>query len=356
MIQRAMLLACLLVCAACAGGGTTAVDAGVEVDAGCPAGTTRCDGLCTDTDTDSRHCGTCDNECGAGQTCDGAGSCVLSCPPDLLACGGTCVDPDTDRMYCGASGDCVGGNAGEACADGFVCDGAGACTLSCQAGLLECGGTCVDPASNPDYCGATDCAGGSAGEACADDEACVDSACVSVCTGAGCIPATCTDIHVTSFAMWGEPNAAGFDLRAWTNSTLHFLGCNNDGCNPADVYCNHDPLAETLQFGVSAGTLRAAVDPDNALGDTMPTTYDDCCTGPLGLCNAFDSNSNGSGVDAVDALCWALGYADGEILREEISNYCPEVHSTTPDGLTWTSDWVQSDGYGSEYRCTGFRF
>ena len=30
----------------------------------------------------------------------------------LLECGGTCVDPDTSLAYRGASGDCLGGNAG----------------------------------------------------------------------------------------------------------------------------------------------------------------------------------------------------------------------------------------------------
>lgn len=38
-----------------------------------------------------------------------------SCPTPLITCGARCVDPMTDPAYCGASSDCSGANAGTAC-------------------------------------------------------------------------------------------------------------------------------------------------------------------------------------------------------------------------------------------------
>jgi hypothetical protein len=64
--------------------------------------------------------------CADGEVCDGAGACELSCQAGLVACGGTCIDPDTDRAYCGATGDCAGANAGAVCEGSEVCD-AGVC-------------------------------------------------------------------------------------------------------------------------------------------------------------------------------------------------------------------------------------
>jgi hypothetical protein len=70
------------------------------------------------------------------------------------------------------------------CLAGFICDGTGNCALSCQAGLIDCNGTCIDPDSNPQYCGATgDCQGANDGDVCAIDEACVGGSCVPLAGG-----------------------------------------------------------------------------------------------------------------------------------------------------------------------------
>ena len=163
--------------------------------------------------------------------------------------------------------------------------------------------------------------------------------------------ATCADIE-TSDDMWGRA-ASGVDLRAWTSSTLHYIGCPTDGCNPDHFYCTDG--AGSLQFGTTSGsTLRSAVDPGDGRGDDMPTAGDwaGCCDVPLGLCNAPNSVNNGVGVDMVTALCNALGYANGTILREVLnSNFCPESHAVTADGQDWDSDFVDSQGWGAEYLC-----
>lgn len=88
----------------------------------------------------------------------------------------------------------------------------------------------------------------------------------------------------------------------------------------------------------------------------MPNSSNGCCTGPLGLCNAPNSANNGVPIDMVDALCDALGYQNGVIIRESLSsNTCPEVHVLDPAGQQWTSDFVDSLGYGAEYRCSTFK-
>lgn len=165
--------------------------------------------------------------------------------------------------------------------------------------------------------------------------------------------ATCADM-VTEKDTWGV-SAKGIDLRAYTNDTLLYIGCPGDGCSPSEFYCREDSRAETLEFGASGGTLRAAVDPKREHVGKWPETYSGCCREPMGLCNSFDSANNGVRVSPADALCWALGFDKGEIVRESTGNSCPEIHVNDDDGQEWTSDWVTSDGYGSDYRCTGYR-
>jgi cysteine-rich repeat protein len=166
-------------------------------------------------------------------------------------------------------------------------------------------------------------------------------------------PASC-ELLLIDDNMWGK-QALGIDLRLYTNSTLHYIGCNGDGCSPQDFYCDFDINAETLAFGASGGGLpRAMVDPDDENGDMMAVNYSGCCNQPLGLCNSFESTNNGVNVDNILALCNALGYEDGSIVREGQGNSCPEVHALTGDGTSWSSDFVNSLGFGAEYECHGF--
>ena len=79
------------------------------------------------------HCGATDfcrgatraRTCGAGWSCS-RGRCSDSCDDGLVNCGGECIDAQTDQRRCGASGNCQGENAGEACRTGFACQ-EGAC-------------------------------------------------------------------------------------------------------------------------------------------------------------------------------------------------------------------------------------
>ncbi len=134
-------------------GGTTAACTGSE---------SRCDGGCTDVQTDPNNCGACGTVCPAGQGCT-AGGCA--CPAPSTTCGSQCVTVQTDATNCGA--------CGKACRTGEVCQG-GACV--CQRGLSPCGAYCVDFASDVDNCGGC-------GKPCSQGEVCSAGACAAYCAG-----------------------------------------------------------------------------------------------------------------------------------------------------------------------------
>jgi cysteine-rich repeat protein len=281
---------------------------------------------------------------------------------------GNVVDTDACTAACKTAkcGDAVVQVNVDECDDGNMVD-TDACLNTCkaakcgdsvvQAGVDECDdGNMVDTDACLNNCKAAKCGDGVVQanvEACDDGNMVDNDACSNACKS-NVKHANCADI-LTNMNMWGT-TARGVDLRAWTGSTLHYIGCNGNGCNPNDFYCTFDMATQKLAFGSTVGTVRAAVDPGNALGDTMPNSFNGCCNGPLGLCNAPDSNNNGVPVDMVDALCNALGYQTGFIKRQDLnSNFCPEAHVTDAAGLAWTSDFVQSNGYGAEYECTTFK-
>jgi Stigma-specific protein, Stig1 len=165
----------------------------------CQRGLLNCDGSCVDPKVDNQHCGATDacgagdsgspgTACGPGKVCSD-GVCGLTCQPGLLNCNGKCVDPTTSNQYCGASGACGAGDAGsagQACPSGEVCS-AGTCGLTCQAGFIACAGSCVDPLTNNRYCGARGACGaggsGSAGATCASGEVCSGGLCAVSCQG-----------------------------------------------------------------------------------------------------------------------------------------------------------------------------
>lgn len=124
----------------------------------CPQGETSCGGECVDTDTDSLHCGACDNACGVGQVCSG-GACA--CQDGLEACGEACVDLDSSGAHCGA--------CDNACPSDQVCSG-GTCADECASGETQCGQDCVDTDSSAAHCGACD-------NACPAGQACESGAC-----------------------------------------------------------------------------------------------------------------------------------------------------------------------------------
>jgi hypothetical protein len=166
-----------------------------------------------------------------------------------------------------------------------------------------------------------------------------------------CAP-TCAQL-VTNANVWGRV-ARGVDLRPYTNSTLDWIGCPGDGCQPSDFFCTEE--ANGIFFGSNSSVLRALPDPGNAAGDPYPTTYSGCASSPGNLrsiSNAPMANNAGvGGLNAGDALCKSMGFASGVVVLEVNTNFCPKPHTTIADGSNWTSTFAHVDGYGQQYRCT----
>jgi hypothetical protein len=99
--------------------------------------------------TDPNHCGACGSRCLPGEVCTG-GVCD-GCQGGVgeVQCGTLCIDPNTNPTYCGASGDCQGADQGVTCAQGYVCLN-GKCTLVCGPDSVPCDGQCVSPGAAAD--------------------------------------------------------------------------------------------------------------------------------------------------------------------------------------------------------------
>ena len=194
----------------------------------------------------------------------------------LVDCGGTCVDPATSNAHCGAKGLCTGTNAaatdyaGEACLGTEYCR-AGVCTaiVSCGSGQIECGAKCVDPQTDPAYCGATtDCLGANAGATCPAGGSCSSGVCVASCTPGYLVCAgtcraplnACGNCFTDCAAIFGgRPNAVGVCVT--TGAPVCAMVCDpgafdlngvpQDGCelvvDPNAIYVSvSDPAADDL--------------------------------------------------------------------------------------------------------------
>ena len=349
------------------------VDPGEECDVG--GETMFCDGDCTYAVCGDGYHNMLAEECddGNNENTDGCvGPCwVASCGDDYVYEGvEECDDGDMDNnndckndcsnSVCGDGIVWNNGNGEEECDDGNM-DGTDACNDQCLDSFCGDGvvwqgmETCDDGnMDNTDACAQCEPAVCGDGflyigmEECDDGNNDPNDFCDN-CTLTGA-EVTCNDI-LTNMNMWGQV-AAGVDLRLFTNSTLHWIGCPGNGCPANTFYCDYDANAHTLQFGTTSNSaMRSVVDPGNMQGDMMPQNNAGCCQAALQLCNAPDSNNNNVNVDMVAALCASLGYGQGTIIREVFNNVCAEPHALAPNGLDWSSDWVNSSGHGAEYLC-----
>jgi len=118
-------------------------------------------------------------EPGEGMGGGGAEECVgeCLCASSEVYCADECVDPASNVEFCGAKGSCSGDDAGVSCGDTELCM-EGQCVLQCAEGQIECGGACVEPLEDQNYCGASgDCSGGNLGEVCEAGEFCSGGVC-----------------------------------------------------------------------------------------------------------------------------------------------------------------------------------
>lgn len=88
---------------------------GSSTGTACVAPEIECGGGCVDPNSDTLHCGGCDQPCGAEEPCVDGG-CVLACPMGQTFCEDLCVDLTADAANCGECG--------------LACDGCEACSES----------------------------------------------------------------------------------------------------------------------------------------------------------------------------------------------------------------------------------
>jgi hypothetical protein len=164
-------------------------DGGGPAPVGCAAGLTDCGGICVDLVNDRNHCGRCGAACAEFVNCweSNCGGIpdppvTVTCAAGLANCGAYCADTRTDAANCGL--------CGWACSSGSICMG-GFCTLAaCPAGTSRCGalGICVDLNYDAGNCGAC-------GNACPAGLICCGGGCVDISSD----PKNCGRCHAGCF-------------------------------------------------------------------------------------------------------------------------------------------------------------
>ena len=205
----------------------------------CPSNLVECGGVCVNlTATNMSACGVC---------LEGFADC------DNNLANGCEVNGNTDARRCGASGDCQGANAGHVCASGTSCQ-EGVCRVGCLSGQLLCEDKCITPATDNTYCGASgDCLGSNAGEACATGYICREGECEAGCpVGQDYCDGRCVDLNANNMSACGTCKAGfgncdnnwanGCEVRfsdtnrtACTTCASGFGNCDNDWSNGCEV-------------------------------------------------------------------------------------------------------------------------
>ncbi|VVB65364.1 Stigma-specific protein, Stig1 [Candidatus Gugararchaeum adminiculabundum] len=111
----------------------------------CIGGLSNCNEMCANTSVDLANCGSCNNPCAAGQSCQ-SGKCAaqesepnpLTCSGGFILCNGACANTDADLSNCGScNNQCT---AGQSCQTGKCTSPAnGSSQANCPGG--SCNGT-----------------------------------------------------------------------------------------------------------------------------------------------------------------------------------------------------------------------
>jgi hypothetical protein len=254
-----------------------------------------CNGKCVDPVTDRAYCGAsgdCTGDsagsvCAAGEVCN-AGKCALSCQAGLVNCEGKCIDPMNDPRYCGADASCANGTT---CAAGNVCS-LGTCRLTCQVGLVNCGGKCIDPLQDKRFCGVdASCAGG------------VECGADWTCAQGTCRPLVCLDGQVLCGNRCIDPQ-----------SDVSYCG--------ASGFCT-GPLAGTACLPSQSCSAGTCVCPDNTVrcGDgCVDPLLDPKYCGATGTC----TGANAGSACLANQVC-----SDGQCVPRPAIDWRP-VYSVAP--------------------------
>ncbi len=169
--------------------------------------------ICTDLANNTRHCGSCGNQCSSNQTC----------------CDGRCSDILSDVRNCGWCGNVCPG--GDVCNDGR-CSGTPIDADYCRErfGLGFCYGQCINLTSDNDNCGCCNCHCPSGKPYCVQGECSAD------------FPAYCTGKGLTAcYYEWGSGYCADLSTREHCGSCGNRCPsstiCDNGVCREGSVYC-----------------------------------------------------------------------------------------------------------------------
>lgn len=240
-------------------------------------------------------------DCNKGEVCKGdtqKGACEENgeeevCDPGLLVCGGRCIDPDRDSQYCGAKGNCTGSSAGGVDYAGVSCEGGTVCLegqCRCPSGFVLCDGNCIDPQLDNNFCGAKgacnmpiDSHADYMGSKCAEHSACVEGSCKVV---------SCEE------GLRLCPSADG------GNSCINVMGDDPNNCGSCGWKCKDHPMN-----GATSDTCLKGMCQYKCPSDTVNCAPDDLKnTEPLCLSEAdrkddpkhCGGGKQGCGVDCND--------------------------------------------------------
>ena len=250
---------------------------------------TNCGQICLDLSSDDANCGACGNVCATGTHCvtptNGNPACTVICTPGQIQCADpvtgarSCVDPTKDRDYCGG---CIGAG-GRKCDAGNICVN-GTCTLSCPAGLTNCGGKCVDTTSDPNHCGAdASCAGGAV---CTSGQVCTNTGP----GGAGQCVLQCP----------AGQNACGYP--AWNSSTAYFAG--NRVTSGGNLY-------QVVSDGTSSGAVAVSGTGSSITDGTVVWKFVSAAPASANQCINLQSDRNNCG--ACDDVTNAKACGSGQV-------------------------------------------
>ena len=204
-----------------------------------------------DTQTDAKHCGKCSATCKAGYLCS-VGSCALSCQKGLTECSGTCVDTTTSLAHCG--------KCANACKPGEFCT-AGACAPFCKSSLTNCSGTCVDMQSDASNCG-------KCGKACASGTKCVKGLCVGNRTCAEILkgdPSSTSGTYTIYLKAGATPLTAFCDMTTDGGGWTRFLRISDkDGKTPVTLATWDNAVQMAADGGIKKWLVKTFNDPKHS--------------------------------------------------------------------------------------------
>jgi hypothetical protein len=295
----------------------------------CIPGQIMCGGTCIDPSTSNAYCGAtagCTGAiaCAPGTVCTGS-VCKTSCNPGQIVCGGTCVDPGTNLTFCGATSDCTAASAGIHCPSGDVCTD-GVCQVTCNPSFVDCNGTCIDPGSNTTYCGASaDCATPNEGITCLAGYVCSSGICALRCQ-AGLVNCNGVCVNPLTDPDYCGANSTCANCLVGQCSCMAGDVCTGGGeggaastcqvsCLGTEVECNGrciDPITDSFFCGATPGgkcdrpSVPDAGNPDYE-GVNCSTVAGATCAGGTCTCPAGDVTCGATCINPVtdNAYCGA---------------------------------------------------